>query len=147
MIIFETIFVVSILSMSGFFPETLFFFAIVGIYLKLLTILALILFFSTCVSPTIALFMTLASYIIGHSGYIMLEYALGSTDIIFMQIAHFILAIFPNLESLNLKNYVATDAPVDINNYFIAFGMALVYTGIVTFLAAKIFEKRSFDAV
>jgi len=112
-----------------------------------MTLLALILFFSTCVSPTIALFMTLASYIIGHSGYIMLEYAIGSADVVFMQVARFILAVFPHLEDLNLKNYVATDAPIDINNYFIAFGMAVAYTVIVTFLAAKIFERRSFDAV
>jgi ABC-type transport system involved in multi-copper enzyme maturation permease subunit len=147
MIILETIFVVGILSMSGFFPEMLFFLAVVGIFLKLLSILALILFFSTCVSPTIALFMTIASYIIGHSGYLMLEYAIGSADVAFLQLARFILALFPNLEALNLKNYVATDAIIDINNYLIAFGMALVYTTVITFLAAKIFERRSFDAV
>ncbi len=77
----------------------------------------------------------------------MLEYALESMDVFYLQVARFILAIFPDLESLNLKNYVATGAPIDINIYFIAFGMAIIYTWVITFLAAKIFERRSFDAV
>lgn len=143
----EAILVVGMLSMSGFFPEPLFFMAIIGIYLKLLALLGLILFFSTFISPALALFMTLASYIIGHSGYVILQYAKESLDPMFFALARGILGIFPNLESLNLKNYVATDAIVDSNMYMIAFGMAVVYTGIITFLAAKIFEKRSFDAV
>ncbi len=147
MMLFETIFVFGMLVFNGLSPDALFFYAIFGIFLKLLTILGLILFFSTFVSPTLALFMTLSSYIIGHSGYVMLEYALWSGDTLFLQMARFILAFFPNLESLNLKNYVATDAPISIESYLIAFGMAIVYTGIVTFLWAKIFEKRSFDAV
>ncbi len=146
-VIAEAILVVGMLSMSGFFPEPLFFMAIIGIYLKLLALLGLILFFSTFISPALALFMTLASYIIGHSGYVILQYAKESLDPMFFALARGILGIFPNLESLNLKNYVATDAIVDSNMYMIAFGMAVVYTGIITFLAAKIFEKRSFDAV
>jgi len=147
MVSFETLFVISILGFSGFFPEMLFFTAIAGIFLKLLAILSLILFFSTFVSPAIALFMTIASYMIGHSGYVMLDYAINSADTTFLQMARVILALFPNLESLNLKNYVATDAVIDINLYYIAFSMAILYTIIVTFLAAKIFERRTFDAV
>jgi drug/metabolite transporter (DMT)-like permease len=91
--------------------------------------------------------MTLAGYIIGHSGFIMLQYAQESMDVIFLTLARFILALFPNLLSLNLKNYVATDAPIVIQTYLISFGMTFIYSLIITFLAAKIFERRSFDAV
>jgi hypothetical protein len=82
--------------------------AVIGIFLKLLTLLVLILFFSTFVSPTIAMFLTIASYIIGHGGYSMLDYAHweGSTQALYM--AKFLLVVFPNLEAMNLKNYVAT---------------------------------------
>lgn len=147
MTIIETLVVTAILAFSWFFPDFLFFFAVWAIFLKLLAILALILFFSTCVSPMIALFMTIASYIIGHSGYLMLEYAISSKDSIFLLLARGILALFPNLESLNLKNYVATDAPIHLELYSWASVMTVVYIMIVLFLAAKIFEKRSFDAV
>ena len=95
----------------------------------------------------IALFMTIASYIIGHSGYVMLEYAFSSHDSVFLGVARMILAIFPNLESLNLKNYVATGVVLDPNMYLYASAMAVIYTMIVTFLSAQIFEKKSFDAV
>ncbi|MBP9779841.1 ABC transporter permease subunit [Candidatus Gracilibacteria bacterium] len=147
LVVLECLFVTGILSMNGFFPELLFFLAVLGIYIKLLAILSLILFFSTCIAPTLALFMTLAGYIIGHSGFIMLQYAQESLDIIFLTLARFILALFPNLLSLNLKNYVATDAPIVIQAYLISFGMVFLYSLIITFLAAKIFERRSFDAV
>ncbi len=147
LVVLECLFVTGILSMNWFFPELLFFLAVLGIYIKLLAILSLILFFSTCIAPTLALFMTLAGYIIGHSGFIMLQYAQESLDIIFLTLARFILALFPNLLSLNLKNYVATDAPIVIQAYLISFGMVFLYSLIITFLAAKIFERRSFDAV
>lgn len=77
----------------------------------------------------------------------MLEYALSSKDSFFLLLTRGILALFPNLESLNLKNYVATDAPIHLDLYAWASMMAVVYIFIVLFLAAKIFEKRSFDAV
>jgi ABC-type transport system involved in multi-copper enzyme maturation permease subunit len=147
LVVFECLFVTGILSMNWFFPESLFFLAVLGIYIKLLAVLSLILFFSTCIAPTLALFMTLAGYIIGHSGFIMLQYAQESMDVIFLTLARFILALFPNLLSLNLKNYVATDAPIVIQTYLISFGMTFIYSLIITFLAAKIFERRSFDAV
>lgn len=67
---------VSVLIFKGFTPDWMFFLAVLGIYLKLLSLLALILFFSTFVSPMIAMFMTIASYMIGHSGYTILEGAL-----------------------------------------------------------------------
>lgn len=121
--------------------------AVVGIYLKLLSLLALILFFSTFVSPMIAMFMTIASYMIGHSGYTILDSAIQNHDTFMGYFARGILTFFPNLESLNLKNYVATDAPIHLSNYFIAYGINIVYIFIVLFLAMKLFERRSFDAV
>lgn len=61
--------------------------------------------------------------------------------------AKVVLMFFPNLESLNLKNYVATDAPIHVSNYLMAYGMNIVYIGIILFLAMKLFERRTFDAV
>jgi hypothetical protein len=121
--------------------------ALFGIFLKFLSLLALILFFSTFVSPMIAMFMTIASYIIGHSGYTIFETAIRNQDAFFELFARGILTFFPNLESLNLKNYVATDAPIQLSAYFAAYGMNAVYIAIVLFFAMKLFERRSFDAV
>jgi Cu-processing system permease protein len=125
----------------------IFFLAVVGIFLKLVSLLALSLFFSTIVSPGLAMFMTIASAIIGHGGYQILEYAIRSGSMMYMYFARGVLVLFPNLESLNLKNLVATTAIIDIETYLIAFALSLVYTAIILALAAWIFEKKSFDAV
>jgi hypothetical protein len=95
--------------------------AIIGIFLKLLALLVLILFFSTFVSPMIAMFLTIASYIIGHGGYAMLDYARweSSTEALYM--AKFLLVAFPNLQAMNLKNYVATGAPIDLPLWYTGF--------------------------
>lgn len=54
----------------------------------------------------VAMFMTITSYIIGHSGYTVLEYGISGHNIVSITFARFLLAFFPNLEALNLKNYV-----------------------------------------
>lgn len=127
--------------------DMIFFLAIIGIFCKLISLLALSLFFSTIVSPGLAMFMTIASAIIGHGGYQILEYAIRSGSIVYMYFARWVLILFPNLESLNLKNLVATTAHVNIETYLIAFALSAVYTFIILCLAAWIFEKKSFDDV
>ncbi len=77
----------------------------------------------------------------------MLEYAIDKVSYTYLYLAQGVLIFFPNLESLNLKNLVATTAVIDIKVYLIAFALSIVYTGIVIFFAAWIFEKKSFDNV
>ena len=77
----------------------------------------------------------------------MLEYAIDKVSYTYLYLAQGVLIFFPTLESLNLKNLVATTAVIDIKVYLIAFALSIVYTGIVIFFAAWIFEKKSFDNV
>jgi len=56
-----------------------------------------------------------------------------------------ILVLFPNLESLNLKNYVATDAPIIMSNWITAYGINILYILILVSIGAFIFSKKSFD--
>ena len=76
MVAFQTIVFVMMLMMKNIAIDPLMYYAILGIILKLFSLLALILFFSSFVSPMIAMFLTIASYMIGHSGYTMLDYAI-----------------------------------------------------------------------
>ncbi|MBX9809375.1 ABC transporter permease [Candidatus Gracilibacteria bacterium] len=143
----ELVILMGILYSQGVVLDTIFFLSIFGILLKLLSLLAVTLFFSTIVSPGLAMFVTIAFAIIGHGGYVVLEYAIRSGESFYLYFAQAILVFFPNLESLNLKNLVATTAIIDIPTYLIAFGLSVVYTTIVLFLAAWLFEKKSFDNV
>jgi ABC-type transport system involved in multi-copper enzyme maturation permease subunit len=145
--VLETVLLSGILLFKGFTLDGVFFLSIIGIFLKCISLLALILFFSTFTSPILSIFMTGASYIIGHSGYIMLEYGLQSGDVFLRTIARWILIFFPNLESLNLKNLVATTAHIDLSLYMQAYLINGIYIILILYLAGKLFEKRSFDAV
>jgi ABC-type transport system involved in multi-copper enzyme maturation permease subunit len=78
---------------------------------------------------------------------VVLEYALRFGSNFYLYFAQIILVFFPNLESLNLKNLVATTATIDLNVYYMAYLMSLIYTIIILGLAAWAFEKKSFDAV
>ncbi|NRH20563.1 ABC transporter permease [Candidatus Gracilibacteria bacterium] len=146
-IVIELIILIGIMFMQGLQIDSIFFLAILGILLKLFSLLALSLFFSTIVSPGLAMFMTIASAVIGHGGYAVLEYAIRAGDMPYIYFAKGLLIFFPNLESLNLKNLVATTATIHIETYLIAFILSIVYTSVVLFFAAWAFERKSFDSV
>ncbi len=145
MVVFQSLILIGMLLTKGFALDPLLFPAILGITLKLFSLLGLILFFSSFVSPMIAMFLTIASYIIGHSGYAMLDYAHWDNSPIIWYIGKAILAFFPNLEAMNLKNYVATDAPIELSKWFFWYGLGTIYIVIILFLWALIFSKKSFD--
>lgn len=56
-----------------------------------------------------------------------------------------ILTVFPNLEALNLKNYVATDAPIILAKWMMGYGANALYICVILALGAFIFSKKSFD--
>ena len=68
-------------------------------------------------------------------------------DYVYMYFAKGILIFFPNLESLNLKNLVATTATINIETYLMAYVLSVIYTSVVLFFAAWAFERKSFDTV
>lgn len=143
----ETLILLGVLMIQGFMPDMLFLYAILGIWVKLQALLALILFFSTWVSPMVAMFMTITSYIIGHSGYTVLDYAVQHQSFGAQVFSRILLAVFPNLEALNLKNYVATDALILPSTVLIALTLGILYIFCILYLSVYIFERKSFDAV
>ncbi len=145
MVAFQSLLLIGLLLLKWFELDPLIFSAIIGILLKLFSLLGIILFFSAFTSPMIAMFLTVASYIIGHGGYTVLDYAIWNNNSVMWYIAKGILILFPNLESLNLKNYVATDAPVNLITWWIGYGSSVVYIIILLFLGSLIFSKKSFD--
>lgn len=145
MVAFQTLVLIGMIMMRDIAIDPLMFAAILGIILKLFSLLALILFFSAFTSPMIAMFLTIASYIIGHSGYTMLDYAIHQGNMTMVYLGKAILTVFPNLEALNLKNYVATDAPIILSNWFLGYGVSVIYILVILALSAIIFSRRSFD--
>ena len=145
MVVFQSMILIALLLAKWFPLDPLLFSAVIGIVLKLFSLLALILFFSAFTSPMIAMFLTIASYIIWHGGYTMLDYAIWNHSVAMGYIAQAILVLFPNLEALNLKNYVATWAPIELLTWWTGYSVALIYIVVLLSLGSLIFSKKSFD--
>ena len=66
--------------------DIIYFLAILGIYIKFLSLLAIILFFSTFVSPMVAMFVTGGIYFIGHGVSEILAFAArkGMTELLYL---------------------------------------------------------------
>lgn len=123
------------------------FVSLFAIFLKHITLLALILFFSIFLSGGITTFLILAFYIIGHSGYALLEYAKNNENFLIENVGNFILFFFPNFESINFKNLVHN---IEIPNfvYFLQnISFIIIYILIIIFLANYCFEKKNFDSI
>lgn len=145
MILFQSVLLVGLFLWKDLGIDALLFPALVGILLKLFALLVLILFFSTFVSPTISMFLTLASYVIGHGGYALLDYARWEWSLQAFYMWRAILVLFPNLEAMNLKNYVATDAPITLSIWYSGYMAGCVYILTVLVIWAWIFSRKSFD--
>lgn len=143
-ILLQTILLSGLLILKWAPLDGIFFLAILGIYLKLLILLAVTLFFSTFVSPMVAMFSTIGVYMIGHGAYDIIEFAIRKNMILLGYIGKWVATIFPNFTALNLKNFVWTQAPLDIGNWLIGYGIWVLY--FVSFLPGiLLFRKKTFD--
>jgi hypothetical protein len=93
----------------------------------------------------IAMFLTIASYIIGHGWYDMLDYARWEASPQALYMGRALLVLFPNLEALNLKNYIATGAPIDLSVWYTWYWVWVFYIITLLILGAWIFSRKSFD--
>jgi len=73
-ILFLSLILVGLLALNSITIDLLMYAALLGIYLKWLSLLAVILFFSTIASPILSMFVTIATYFIGHNAYVIFDY-------------------------------------------------------------------------
>lgn len=118
-----------------------------GILLKLFSLVAIILLFSIFLSSGVATFGALAVYIIGHGGYMLLEYALVHQNSMMLRLGQGILYFFPNFQALNFKNMVHLTTFPHFSHFLFVIGFSLLYIAIVLFISQYIFSKKSFDNI
>jgi ABC-type transport system involved in multi-copper enzyme maturation permease subunit len=146
-IMLQTLLFVMLLTTYGVSLESLFFLSILGLYIKILSILAVILFFASFAGPMVTLFLGLTTYIIGHSGYILLDFAENTKNDFLIWIGKWVLAFFPNMNALNIKTFIYTPIHPTVSEILITFSVSLIYIFILLFLGKLIFEKRSFETL
>ncbi len=149
-ILFFIIFIQSIISTVVFMiaktPLTFLLFASIGfIYIKLLLLFAIILFFSTFISPLLSILLVMGVYLISHSITTMTDMALRSENYILLYFSKFLMVIFPNFEALNIKSIIGTPIVLSPSFYAINTLHAFLYLAVILTFAVLIFNRKTFE--
>ena len=128
--------------------------AIIATYLKLIILFAIILFFSTFVSPMIAILASVGVYFAGHASYDITDLARISHNTFMYYLGETAAVVFPNFEALNIKGFIhapdiitKTFPVLDFHIPYLLINTLYVflYLAIILALAIAIFEKRTFE--
>lgn len=149
-ILFFIIFIQSIISTVVFLvaktPLSFLLFASIGfIYIKLLLLFAIILFFSTFISPLLSILLVMGVYLISHSITTMTDMALRSENYILLYFSKFLMVIFPNFEALNIKSIIGTPIVLSPSFYAINTIHAILYLAVILTFSVLIFNRKTFE--
>ena len=120
-----------------------------GIYMSVLLLLAIALFFSSFISPLLAMLATLLMFIIGNitdDFYAFVEHmaSKGEASGLFFWTGWGSYHFLPSFENLNFKNMVAYGIEFTPWEIALKFGITVGYIIVLLVLAAKFFEKKEF---
>ncbi len=122
--------------------------AILFSYVKILVVLAFLIFFSTFISPFVSLLLTLAIYIIAHMTPFMKFYVYWKTkwEWIINYFTGLIYYIFPNFQDLSLAEYLLSPNLWNYSIFHISltFLSNIFYIAILLLFAILIFKKKEF---
>lgn len=149
-ILFFIIFIQSIISTVVFLiahtPLSILLFASIGfIYIKLLLLFAIILFFSTFISPLLSILLVMGVYIIGHSITTMTDMAIHSGNQILFYFSKTLMVVFPNFEALNIKSLIGTTLVLNPSFFAVNIVHAFLYLAVILTFAVLIFNRKTFE--
>jgi len=125
--------------------------AIILSYLKIIIVLAFVIFFSTFVNPFLALLAALILYFVSHATSFMLFFVQTdkekSVPVFVQTIIKWTYYILPNFQDLSMKEYFLSPYLKNYTNYHfmlsVVFG-SLFYIILLLFLSCLIFERKEF---
>lgn len=125
--------------------------AIFLIYLKVLVLLAFLIFFSTFVSPFLALLSSFVIYLVSHTSAFMLFFAkvnpVKNVSVFFEKIIEMIYYLLPNFHDLSMKEYFLSPNLSNYSNIHFLLSLfwgALAYIVVLLILSSWIFNKKEF---
>ncbi len=139
-----------VLYLHGIWFELSFIVAIFLSFVKIILVLWFIIFFSTFVSPFMALLASLSVYIIWHSTAFIKYYMLYSNKVelwaFWEWLTSSVYYIFPNFTSLSIKEHIFSPMISNFTSFQLIFSViyALIYLAILLFLSIFIFNKKEF---
>lgn len=119
--------------------------SILFIYIKLLVILAILIFLGTVVSPMISIFVTIVIYIVWHTTPVLKYYvSSGDKSIFTKSIVNLIYYILPNFEQISIKEYLFSPYLTQLSwgNLSISILINIWYIFLLIFLAIHIYKGK-----
>ena len=127
--------------------ESLILFSLVFIFLKLLILIAMVLFFSTFMSNIITIIVTILIYFLSHSFSLLLDLAWRIKNEFLTYFIQFLQLLFPPFEAINLKDYIGSFVIWKLNLlfYFQNILYSVLYLCIMLFFTILIFNRKKFE--
>lgn len=110
--------------------------------LEMVLITAVVVFFSTCVSPVLAAVFTLGVFAMGHLSESIRDFGTMQGTALQARVAELVYYLVPNLEVFNVRGAVVHGEVVSGEHMLMATLYALAYSGMLLLLAGSIFARK-----
>lgn len=111
-------------------------------YLELMLLNAVVIFFSTCVSPILAAVFTLGVFAVGHLSQSIRDFGQMKGTPFQHTLSEIVYYLTPNLEVFNVRGAVVHGDPVAAQHLLMATIYGLAWTALLLLLAGAIFSRR-----
>ncbi len=111
-------------------------------FLELMLLNAVVVFFSTCVSPVLAAVFTLGVFAVGHLSESIRDFGQMQGTAVQRTMSEVIYYLVPNLEVFNVRAAVVHGDPVTASHLLMATLYGVAWTGLLLLLAGAIFDRK-----
>lgn len=111
-------------------------------FMEMILITAVVVFFSTSVSPVLAAVFTLGVFIIGHLSESIRDFGMMQGSAFQAKTAQVIYYLVPNLEVFNVRGAVVHGHTVSVEHLLMATVYGLTYSALLLILAGSVFSRR-----
>lgn len=116
--------------------------AIYMTFLEMILITAVVVFFSTCVSPVLSAVLTLGVFVIGHLSESIRDFGMMQGSVFQSKMSQVIYYLVPNLEVFNVRGAVVHGSPVSAEHMLMATLYGLAYSCLLLMIAGSVFARR-----
>ncbi len=111
-------------------------------FLELSVVTAIVVFFSTCVSPVLAAVFTLGAFVAGHLSESMRDFGQLQQGFVGQKVATVVYYLLPNLEVFNVRGSVVHGDPVTAAHVALATLYGICWTALLLLLAGAVFSRK-----
>ncbi len=142
---FQSIIYLIVLHFNNIDINLIIIMSLLFILLKLITLIAIVLFLSSFMSTITSIVSAWLIYLVSHSYTLAIDFAIKTKNEIIVILTKIIWLIFPPFEAINTKDYIWSF--VEFSNRFYIFNTlyCLVYIWLILMFCILIFNRKTFE--